>query len=518
MSLDEGERIARETSNVLDQEEKRTVNAVNRILEESYNQLEKKFTKEYDKAQKAGGSLFKQEQAAFALDQIGDAVNLLPGKRAEKVRKEYRKLLKTAQEKGIESGERLAQTVSPDGVDDFAKIDVNIEAIKSQAKEGVKRLKNHTESFRNRVNTLVGANLAMGSSPRKAAQQLRKEFAVTKDKADMITRTESMSALNDATNAFYEENEINYVLRIETEDKRTCPFCIARAGKIYKVSEKPGLAHPRCRVFYMPTSPRWHNQKDLEWAGKHRREVKEANPDQSPNYNPTPFERASGTELNPVSQNDFLSDVGESVGNAVSNAAAAANQDEPEPEPEPESTEPTEGLDPVSDSNFKVNKKLSVPEEPSEFVDVGDDEIFIQGVHSPIQRNPGLMVNGFVTDKEKFIEKHGDQEIAEIEFTVNDDYDTGTIEDPKQAVRVGMAATKNSKKVVLDNYRDGDVIVNSPNDNDNSGNARARLYKRVGFKDPDEYNYQYAVIKDGKIQGVTSSELEQILDRGTNEG
>jgi hypothetical protein len=327
-----------------------------------------------------------------------------------------------------------------------------------------------------------------------------------------------MSALNDATNAFYEENEINYVLRIETEDKRTCPFCIARAGKIYKVSEKPGLAHPRCRVFYMPTSPRWHNQKDLEWAGKHRREVKEANPDQSPNFNPSPFERASGTELNPVSQDDFLSDVGESVGNAVSNAAAAANQDEPEPEPEPESTEPTEGLDPVSDPNFKVNKKLSVSEEPSEFVDVGDDEIFIQGVHSPIQRNPGLMVNGFVTDKEKFIEKHGDQEIAEIEFTVNDDYDTGTIEDPKQAVRVGMAATKNSKKVVLDNYRDGDVIVNSPNDNDNSGNARARLYKRVGFKDPDEYNYQYAVIKDGKIQGVTSSELEQILDRGTNEG
>ena len=61
MSLDEGERIARETSKILDQEEKKTVNAVNRILEESYNQLEKKFTKEYDKAQKAGGSLFKQE-------------------------------------------------------------------------------------------------------------------------------------------------------------------------------------------------------------------------------------------------------------------------------------------------------------------------------------------------------------------------------------------------------------------------------------------------------------------------
>jgi len=512
MSLDEGERISRETSNILDQEEKKTVNAVNRILEESYNQLEKKFTKEYDKAQKAGGSLFKQEQAAFALDQIGDAVNLLPGKRAERVRKEYRKLLKTAQEKGIESGERLAQTVSPDGVDNFAKIDVNIEAIKSQAKEGVNRLKNHTEKFRNRVNTLVGANLAMGSSPRKAAQQLRKEFAVTKDKADMITRTESMSALNDATNAFYEENEINYVLRIETEDTRTCPFCIARAGKIYKVSEKPGLAHPRCRVFYMPTSPRWHNQKDLEWAGKHRREVKEANPDQSPNYNPTPFERASGTQLNPVSKEDFLADTGDSPSDTTS------NRGESESKSEPESTEPTEGLDPVSDPNFKVNKKLSISEEPSKFVDVGDDEIFIQGVHFPIQRNPGLLAHGFVNDKEKFIEKHGDVEIAEVEFTVNDDYDTGTIEDPKQAVKVGMSATKNSKQLVLDNYRDGDIIVNSPNDNDNSGNARARLYKRVGFKDPDEYNYQYAVIKDGKIQGVTSSELEQILDRGTNEG
>ena len=348
MSLDEGERIARETSNILDQEEKKTVNAVNRILEESYNQLEKKFTKEYDKAQKAGGSLFKQEQAAFALDQIGEAANLLPGKRAERVRKEYRKLLKTAQEKGIESGERLAQTVSPDGVDDFAKIDVNIEAVKAQARDGVKRLKNHTEKFRNRLNTLVGANLAMGSSPRKAAQQLRKEFAVTKDRADSIARTESMSALNDATNAFYEENEINYVLRIETEDQRTCPFCQARAGKIYKVSEKPGLAHPRCRVFYMPTSPRWQNQKDMEWASKHRREVQELNPSEAPNYNPTPFERASGTQLNPISLEDFLADTGD--------APASTNEEAPEPEPEPTPSQPVKLPDSVED--LEVVKEL----------------------------------------------------------------------------------------------------------------------------------------------------------------
>lgn len=67
-------------------------------------------------------------------------------------------------------------------------------------------------------------------------------------RSEMIARTEISFAFNKANLAAYGEAGVTRVEWMAVMDRRTCPICSGRNGKIYDITSLPAIpAHPRCR-------------------------------------------------------------------------------------------------------------------------------------------------------------------------------------------------------------------------------------------------------------------------------
>jgi len=163
------------------------------------------------------------------------------------------------------------------------------------------RLRAHGQDFIAEVQSQVIQGLVEGKNPRVVARGIREATGVLQSNAEMLARTEALSAQDDGRRQLYGENRIDYVQRIATQDDRICGDCADRAGNVYRVEEAPAALHPNDRCFNAPWTPAWHDLGlvDDEWMAEHAKDAQRraaaAGHKRSPN-GVAPFEKANGIE------------------------------------------------------------------------------------------------------------------------------------------------------------------------------------------------------------------------------
>ena len=154
---------------------------------------------------------------------------------------------------------------------------VPVEAVLAAAKTAHGYLRRHGQTFAETATEIVMKGIAEGRPTDRVIQEMRQRLSVTKARARMIVRTESIRAYAEASDNYYAQMGIEYVSWYATSDDRVCEWCSPRAGLIYKRKEVSVPIHPQCRCFLSPYDPELAqiDKRHREAPGRHRAEVEE---------------------------------------------------------------------------------------------------------------------------------------------------------------------------------------------------------------------------------------------------
>lgn len=250
-----------------------TIRLVNKILDASFNRLVRR-TRQY---MRAGGRYADPAQRAVYL--LHDFRQLVPSFSPEKVDpydRVFTNLARDAHRYGIGIAEELLPRARPQ----IDRIDVVLptEAVVAAAQEAKGYLRKHGETFAQTSAVVVGQGIAEGRPTDAMVSDMRARLDVTKSRARMIVRTEALRAYNKASDVYYSRHGVEYVMYYATADDRACPWCVPRAGQIYKRTDVYTPIHPQCRCYLAPWDPNLETMDPdyVEWQARHEREVKDA--------------------------------------------------------------------------------------------------------------------------------------------------------------------------------------------------------------------------------------------------
>ena len=167
--------------------------------------------------------------------------------------KAFHQIIQAATTAGIDVSDALVGQMAGNR----PRIDVSIplEATVAAAKQSHGYLRKHGQRFAETSAEIIASGIAEGRSQDKMIREIRDRLGVVKSRAEVIVRTESLRAYNEASNEYYAQNGVDYVLYYATADDRSCPICAPRGGKIYKRSTIKVPLHPRCRCYLAPWEP-----------------------------------------------------------------------------------------------------------------------------------------------------------------------------------------------------------------------------------------------------------------------
>ena len=190
-------------------------------------------------------------------------------------------------------GYDVAKILTTDFADRQINATVPIEATMAAAKTAHGYLRKHGQTFAETTTEIVMKGIAEGRPTDKVVKEMQDRLNVTKSRARMIVRTESLRAYNDASNDYYAQMGIDQVSWYCTSDDRACPWCSPRAGLIYKRSEVSCPIHPQCRCYLSPYSPELASidKRHKEAPALHRKEVEQETGRKMPD--PSVLNRAS---------------------------------------------------------------------------------------------------------------------------------------------------------------------------------------------------------------------------------
>jgi SPP1 gp7 family putative phage head morphogenesis protein len=286
------------TDRVLKDMEDAEVRRMNIALDGSYQQFERELLRKYPTySAEAKPDLLGTQRGVLLTAELKDLLILINPEREQEITARYERLLQTASQEGTTLSDELIQLQAGE---DFVKATatVPIEAVSFAAKDAVTRLKKHDDKFREEASIIIAQGLIQGQGARKVAGVLRQRLGVTKSRAETIARTEIISAQDSATRLNYKQNNIEYIVRIATQDSRVCGTCAARAGNVYPVDAAPAVIHPRDRCYNAPWLPEYEESdpKQNEWIKQHARDA-QAQTQEPLNYGLSPFEKAIGLTL-----------------------------------------------------------------------------------------------------------------------------------------------------------------------------------------------------------------------------
>lgn len=280
-----------------------TVDRLHTAMDKAYRDLERELRTTYP-AIASNDTLLATQRKVLILEQLGETLQVVRPDQAAAYQQSLQEALQTANQTGRTLADELVQAIEP-GSAIPSLANVPIEATALQARDGLERLRRHSEEFRGKAIAVIEQGLIQGWGPAKVADLLRSELQTTKSKAETIARTEILSALNDAAQQRYAENGIEGVQWICTIGGRSdvCKYCVARNTQVYPTGKVRVPAHPRCRCVLLPWRPSWQKKgltddafiknyqdgrlKDLEkLGGKVDKGI-------------TPFEKASGLKEPP---------------------------------------------------------------------------------------------------------------------------------------------------------------------------------------------------------------------------
>lgn len=99
--------------------------------------------------------------------------------------------------------------------------------------------------------------LALGDSAAVTARAVQQALGITRTRAELLTRTETMRAARAATMAAYQASGVVKMVRWSASlSARTCGYCLSRHGKLFPLGTTM-VTHPACRCSWSPWSPAW---------------------------------------------------------------------------------------------------------------------------------------------------------------------------------------------------------------------------------------------------------------------
>lgn len=244
-----------------------TLTQLNRILDRSFNRLIRR-----TRIQIRSGKPAADRNVAL-LQEFRQLVPVFNPRRTDAYDRVLRGLIRGSQQKGVGVARESLRAITPSR----RRVDVSIpiEATVAAAAQSKGYLRRHGETFAETATELVAQGVAEGRPTDAITNDLRLRLDVVKSRADVIARTESLRAYNNASNQYYAANGIDLTVWYATSDDRTCPICNSRAGRIYKRSESQAPCHPRCRCYLAPWDPEIAAIDDTYAAfpRRHREEV-----------------------------------------------------------------------------------------------------------------------------------------------------------------------------------------------------------------------------------------------------
>ena len=221
-----------------------TLRMLNRVLDSSFNNLVRRA-----RIQIRSGAADPTQRNLALLQEFRQ---LIPASRPDRVDaydRIFRNLVQTANRYGLTVADELTGLVQTG-----PRVDVSIpiEAAAASAAQAKGFLRKHGETFATTAAELVTQGILEGRATDAIVQDMRIRLGVVKSRADVIVRTESLRAYNDASNSYYAAQGIDLVMYYATADDRSCNICAPRAGQIYRRPEIRVPLHPRCRCYLAP--------------------------------------------------------------------------------------------------------------------------------------------------------------------------------------------------------------------------------------------------------------------------
>ena len=237
--------LVEEYNLILKREETKTIQTLNKVLDKSFNRIVRR-TRVWIRTKDAP----RTERDIALMRELRELVTAVHPGRADEYDRLFTDVLAKAQTAGVDVADALVGQMAGER----PRIDVSIplEATLAAAKQSHGYLRKHGEHFAETTTEIVASGIAEGRSGDRIVKDMRDRLGVVKSRAEVIVRTETLRAYNEASNSYYAQNGIDQVLYYATADDRSCPICAPRGGKIYKRTDIRVPVHPRCRCFLSP--------------------------------------------------------------------------------------------------------------------------------------------------------------------------------------------------------------------------------------------------------------------------
>ena len=230
---------------ILKEEEGRTIKVLNKALDRSFNRIVRRI-RVWLRTENASKT---QRDIAIGreLRELVTAVH--PGK-TDEYDKVFSGVLGKAQKAGVDVADALVGQMA--GKRPRIDVSIPLEATLAAAKQSHGYLRRHGDRFAETSAEIIASGIAEGRSTTKMITDMRDRLGVVKSRGEVIVRTESLRAYNEASNNYYAQNGVDTVMYYATADDRSCPICAPRGGKIYKRTDIRVPVHPRCRCYLAP--------------------------------------------------------------------------------------------------------------------------------------------------------------------------------------------------------------------------------------------------------------------------
>ena len=160
----------------------------------------------------------------------------------------FEDLLRDSTAQGLDSAAKLVEPV----VDSPVSVSIQAAAVAAAAIRARGYLERHGRTLASEVAGSISQGLVTPTSVAEMKRAFNSRLNVVKSRAAVIVRTESFRSFNEASRAYFSQNGIKLVIYYATVDDRTCPYCAAQAGRVFKVNAIRVPRHPNCRCILVP--------------------------------------------------------------------------------------------------------------------------------------------------------------------------------------------------------------------------------------------------------------------------
>ncbi|RLG29022.1 hypothetical protein DRN98_08815, partial [Methanosarcinales archaeon] len=143
----------------------------------------------------------------------------------------------------------------------------DIEAVSVMIEHNLAELKNASSYMKKEILRVVSTGMLEGQSMQKMAEAMTERINVTKKRASMIVRTETIRNYNQAAANKYKENGIRKWRWVAALGERTCEICAGLDGQVFSFGDpQPPSPHPNCfdKDTEVLTDDGWKYFKDLK--------------------------------------------------------------------------------------------------------------------------------------------------------------------------------------------------------------------------------------------------------------